>query len=85
MTDNNAIRTMPLDVFARLGGGEIAYLRPVRSEEVRTLFPQAPQLAPGLKLWALLSAEGRPILLTDSKAAAVANAQENDLETVSVH
>ena len=85
MTDNNAIRTMPLDVFARLGGGEIAYLRPVRSEEVRTLFPQAPQLAPGMKLWALLSAEGRPILLTDSKAAAVANAQENDLETVSVH
>lgn len=85
MTDNETIRTMPLDVFAQLGGGEIAYLRPVRSEEVRTLFPQAPQFAPGLKLWALLSAEGRPILLTDSKAAAVANAHENDLETVSVH
>ncbi len=85
MTNNETITGMPLDVFARLGGGEIAYLRPVLSEEVHTLFPQAPQLAPGMKLWALLSAEGRPIMLTDTKAAAIANAHENDLEAVSVH
>ena len=79
------IKTMPADVFERLGGGEIAYLRPLRSEDVPALFPQAPQLAPGLELWALLSAEGRPILLTDNKAVAIATARENDLETVSVH
>ena len=79
------MRTMPTDVFERLGGGEIAYLRPVLSEEVHALFPQAPQLAPGLKLWALLSAEGRPILLTDNKDAAIANASEHDLQTLSVH
>ena len=85
MTNNETITSMPLDVFARLGGGEIAYLRPVRSEDVHALFPQAPQLAPGMKLWALLSAEGRPIMLTDTKAAAIASAQENDLRTVSVH
>ena len=85
MTNNETITAMPLDVFARLGGGEIAYLRSVRSEDVHMLFPQAPQLAPGMKLWALLSAEGRPIMLTDTKAAAIANAHENDLEAVSVH
>ena len=85
MTSNDAIKSMPLDVFAQLGGGQIAYLRPVNSEEVHMLFPQAPELAPGLKLWALLSATGQPIMLTDSKAAAIANAHENDLEAVSVH
>ena len=85
MTSNDTIAAMPQDAFARLGGGEIAYLRPVRSEDVHALFPQAPELAPGMKLWALLSAEGQPIMLTDSKAAAIANAQEHDLETVSVH
>ena len=85
MPNDETIAAMPLDVFARLGGGEIAYLRPVRSEEVHVLFPQAPQLAPGMKLWALLSAEGRPIMLTDTKAAAIANAHEHDLEAVSVH
>jgi hypothetical protein len=85
MTNNEVSKAMPRDVFERLGGGEIAYLRPVLSEEVHAMFPQAPQLAPGLKLWALLSAEGKPIMLTDSKATAIANASEYDLETVSVH
>ena len=85
MTENHVAKTMPPEAFARLGGGQIAYLKPVLSEEVRVLFPQAPELAPGLKLWALLSAAGQPIMLTDSKAAAIASAQENDLQTVSVH
>jgi len=70
MTSNEIVKTMPQDAFAALGGGQIAYLRPLRSEEVHTLFPQAPELAPGVALWALLSAAGQPIMLTDSKAAA---------------
>ena len=85
MTRNDIVKTMPKEQFASLGGGEIAYLRPVRSEDVHTLFPQAPEMAPGVDLWALLSAAGQPIMLTDSRAAAIAGAQENDLETVSVH
>ena len=85
MTHNETAKAMPQDQFAALGGGEIAYLRPVRSEDVHALFPQAPELTPGVDLWALLSAAGQPIMLTDSKAAAIAGAQENDLETVSVH
>jgi hypothetical protein len=85
MNENHTIKTMPQDAFAALGGGQIAYLRPLRSEDVHALFPQAPQLAPGVSLWALLSAAGQPIMLTDSKAAAIASAHENDLEAVSVH
>ena len=85
MITSNTDKAMPQDQFAALGGGEIAYLRPVRSEDVHALFPQAPELAPGVDLWALLSAAGQPIMLTDSRAAAIAGAQENDLETVSVH
>jgi hypothetical protein len=85
MTHTETVKTMPQEQFAALGGGEIAYLRPLRSEDVHALFPQAPDLAPGVDLWALLSAAGQPIMLTDSKAAAIAGARENDLETVSVH
>jgi hypothetical protein len=85
MTENHPTKTMSESVFAQLGGGEIAYLRQVRSEDAHALFPQAPELAPGLELWALLSATGQPIMLTDSKAAAIASARENDLEAVSVH
>ncbi len=78
-------RVMTPEAFAVLGGGKIAYLRPISSEEVRELFPQAPELAPGLKLFALLNADGTPILLTDSREAALANALQNELTTVSVH
>ena len=71
--------------LADLGGGRIAYVRPMRSEEVKALFPNVPPIAPGLDLWALLAADGTPIMLADSREALVMNAQENDLEAVSLH
>jgi hypothetical protein len=71
--------------LARLGEGEVAYVKPVRSEELNRLFPQAPQIEPGLQLFALLSASGAPILLADSRDVAVANAWAHDLTTVSLH
>jgi hypothetical protein len=80
----SAIQFGPAELAA-LGEGQVAYVKPLRSDEVRRLFPQVPQLAPGLQLFALLSASGTPIVLTDSRDAAVANAWQHDLETVSLH
>ena len=77
--------TMTPESLAGLGGGRIAYVRPMRSEEVKTLFPNVPPIAAGLELWALLGADGTPIMLSDSREAVVLNAHENDLETVSLH
>lgn len=76
---------MPPEAFAALGDGEVAYVRAMTSEDVTKAFPGAPRLAPGLKLWALLAADGSPILLADSREMAMANAIEHDLTTVSVH
>jgi hypothetical protein len=87
MNENNVnqdIRIGPAEL-AVLGEGQVAYVKPLRSEEVSRLFPQAPPIAPGLQLFALLSASGAPILVTDSKDAALANAWQHDLETVSLH
>ena len=83
----NSERIVPisLEALAGLGDGKIAYIKSIRSEDVRTLFPQAPQLAPGLKLFALHAADGTPIMVTDSREAALANASDHQLETVSVH
>lgn len=77
----------PLDAaeLASLGLGEMAYVKPMRSDDVARLFPQAPKIEPGLQLFALLSASGEPILLTDNRDAAVANAWAHDLTTVSLH
>ncbi len=77
--------TMTPESLAGLGGGRIAYVRAMRSEEVKNLFPNVPPIAPGLELWALLAADGTPIMLADSRDAVVMNAHEQDLETVSLH
>jgi hypothetical protein len=78
---------MSAEALAHLGDGRIAYVKTIRSEDVRALFPQAdvPQMAPGQTLFALHAADGTPIMLTDSREAAVANAWSQELETVSVH
>ena len=76
---------MSAQAFAVLGGGKIAYVKPIRSEDVHSLYPQAPELQPGLRLFALHAADGTPILVTDSREAAIANAITHELETVSVH
>jgi hypothetical protein len=44
-----------------------------------------PELAPGQILFALHGADGTPIMLTDTREAAVANAWSQELEMVSVH
>ena len=73
------------DALAHLGDGRLAYVKPVRSEDVATMFPQAPQIAPGLTLFALHAADGTPIMLTDTRESALASAWSNELEAVSVH
>ena len=73
------------EALALLGGGKIAYVKSIRSEDVPSLFPQAPEISPGLKLFALHAADGTPIMVTDSREAAVANAWSHELQTVSVH
>ena len=80
----NEMRISP-ESLAVLGGGKIAYIKAIRSEDVPSLFPQAPEIQPGMQLFALHAADGTPIMLTDSREAAVANAWSQELETVSVH
>jgi hypothetical protein len=73
------------ETLAALGEGHIAYVKQIRSEDVPGLFPEAPKIAPGLKLFALHAADGTPIMLTDSREAALANAWSNELQAMSVH
>ncbi|MBS7543582.1 DUF1150 family protein [Ancylobacter oerskovii] len=83
-TADGAPGALTTEDFASLGGGHIAYVRPIDSEEASRLFPQA-QLQPGLKLFTLHAADGTPMMLTDSREAAIASAMQNELVMVSVH
>lgn len=76
---------MSTEALAQLGGREIAYVKPVMSDRLKELFPDAPDVAPGVRLFALHAADGTPIMLTDSRESAVAGAEEHELTAVSVH
>ncbi|MCK0197463.1 DUF1150 domain-containing protein [Ancylobacter sp. 6x-1] len=82
---NEVAGALSREDFASLGGGQVAYVRSIRSEDVPGMFPQAPEIAPGIELFTLHAADGTPIVLTDSREAAIASALQNELETVGLH
>jgi hypothetical protein len=71
--------------FAHLGEGALAYVKQMRSDEVQSLYPGLPPMAPGMPLFVLLNATGAPIMITDTRDEALANAWEQELLTVSLH
>lgn len=71
--------------LAHLGEGEIAYVRKISAKDVGRCFPEAPDLDPGIDLWALFGADGTPILLTDNRSSTFFKAAEDDLRTVTLH
>jgi hypothetical protein len=86
MTESNIVHpAFTQEALAQLGDGQLAYIKAVRSEDVADMFPEAPEMQPGVTLFALHGADGTPIMLTDTREAAIANAWSQELETVSLH
>ncbi|GHB24922.1 hypothetical protein GCM10007094_11230 [Pseudovibrio japonicus] len=75
----------PYENFEELGAGEVAYVRRISPKDLKKMFPDAELQDADLPAWALLAADGTPLVLTDTRNAAIANAIENDLEALSVH
>jgi hypothetical protein len=71
--------------LARLGGGQLAYIRELTSDEAHQMFPAVEGLPSGINLFALHGADGTPIALTDSRQAALGHAMDDELEIASVH
>lgn len=71
--------------FVKLGGGVVAYIKTMTSEEARAMFPAVEGLPGGINLYALHGADGTPIALTDSKQAAIGHALGDELEITSLH
>ena len=67
--------------LARIGSGEICYIRMLTGAQARAQFP-AMQGLPNVQLFALYAANGWPIALTDTLQAAQAHAEEGELSIV---
>jgi len=71
--------------FANLGEGEFAYITEISSEEAGRVFSALEDIPANIVLFALHSADGTPLALTDTLSAAQAQAFEEDLEIATVH
>jgi hypothetical protein len=90
MTDNDTINAstwivLPDNEFAALGGGHIAYVREIDPEKATSMIGKPVSVEPGTHIFAVYGADGQPLAITDSHAAAVANAVEHELMPMSVH
>jgi hypothetical protein len=76
---------MSMSDLAKLGGGKVAYIKILTSEEAKEMFPAIEGLPQGINLFALHAADGTPLALTDSRQAAVGHAMGDELEIASLH
>jgi hypothetical protein len=76
---------MSLSELAQLGGGKVAYIKVMTHDQARQLFPALEDLPEGIDLYALHAADGTPLVLTDSRQAAIGHALGDELEIASVH
>lgn len=83
MADMN--QNISTNELASIGEGHVAYLRRMSSDDIRAKFPSAQSIQPGLDLWALFSADGTPLAVSDDRGSILASATENQLLTVSTH
>jgi hypothetical protein len=66
--------------LAKLGDGQVAYIKVMTSDEAKAAFPAIEGLPHGIHLYALHGADGTPLALTDSHQAAVGHAMGDELE-----
>ena len=71
--------------LATLGGGVVAYIKTLTSDEASRMFPAVRGLPDGINLFSLHAADGTPLALTDTKQAAIGHAIDDDLQIASVH
>jgi len=82
-TDNRIVMTE--GELATLGGGVVAYIKTLTSDEASRMFPAVKGLPDGINLFSLHAADGTPLALTDTKQAAIGHAIDDDLQIASVH
>jgi hypothetical protein len=71
--------------FATLGGGVVAYIKSLTSDEACRMFPDVQGLRKGVTLFSLHAADGTPLALAGTKKGAIGHAIDDDLQIASVH
>lgn len=71
--------------LARLGGGVLAYIREIESEEAAELIGPEATFEPTTRLFCLYDASGIPVSISGTREDAMGSAFEHELFPMSVH
>ena len=71
--------------FAQLGGSDIAYVSEVTAEELEAMLPDVTLPEPADELHLVMSAEGRPLLIADTREAVGEWLSGNEVQLVARH
>jgi len=75
-----------MESLASIGLDQIGYVRPITGEQAKEIFADAPEnLLLHNRYFALLAADGSPLMLTDTVAAAFGKARLDDLQVTWWH
>jgi hypothetical protein len=91
MTRNEADKKLAISQaeLARLGGGNLAYIREIGADTAQELLGdslgEAMTISSDQRLFCLYLGDGTPVAISGSREAALANAFEHDLLPMSVH
>jgi hypothetical protein len=79
--ENTRLYAPQVAELMQMGVNVFAYIRPLTRKEARMFFPTAPpDLPEDLQYFALLTADGKPLMLTDTREAAASHAYSMGLE-----
>lgn len=90
MRDSYIFATAPLPAltpaeFAEFGKDFIVFVKKVKTTEVQRLLPQATGLPADTDLFLVVGADGTPLVVTDTRNAAVGHIVQDELQEVAVH
>ncbi len=76
---------MTSEQLAALGRGEVAYVRSIGAEQVKSMLGPAAQVPAEATLYCVYMADGTPVSISDSREAAVASVRQHDMTAIAVH
>ena len=77
----NTVTTNP-EMLAELGNGTLAYMRSISTEDIKSAFPETPDLVDGTMYWALFAADGTPLVLANERDEVATTAFYSDLRAI---
>ena len=68
--------------LAQMGTNAIAYMREMTVKEIKTAFPDTPDLEKDQTYWALFGADGEPLMLASERVDVASSAFYNNLKAI---